>query len=200
PAGPLGEELVTEDTLLRVVDAFDGEIDCAEPPTVLEGEDATFSITRGFDTDGGCKGPTDGLLFNFEAGTEGNELFVDFITEPVDANPDTVAQFLEVITWEFDSPPDVPGGDDQHRTISYDDHIGDGKRVMPWCLHDPRDEDDKLPGGVVEPDDILPAGHTSCLIESASRVTEVMDILDYPMGTFIKVDVVYNIGDGKRYT
>ena len=49
-----------------------------------------------------ARAPTDGLLFNFEAGTEGNELFVDFITEPVDENPDTVAQFLEVITWRFD--------------------------------------------------------------------------------------------------
>ena len=89
------------------MESFDGEIDCGEDET-QSGEDATLNITRGFDTNGGCKGPTDGLLFNFEAGTEGNELFVDFITEPVGGA--SVAQFLEVITWEFDSPPNVPGG------------------------------------------------------------------------------------------
>ena len=204
PRGPMGVELGIDDTLFRVVDSFDGEIDCTENEILIEGENATFSVTRGFDIDGGCKGPADGLLFDFLAGTEGNELFVDFITEPVDAIPSTVAQFLEVITWEFDSPPDVPGGADQHRTLSYDDHVGAGKRVMPWCLQDPRDEDGDLPIGTVsvpvDPSDYLPAGHTSCLIESGSRVTGVVDILSYPLGTFIKVDIVYNIGDGKRYT
>jgi hypothetical protein len=204
PAGPLGVSLGTDDTVFGLVESFDGEIDCTENEILIEGEDATFSITRGFDIDGECKGPTDGLLFNFEAGTEGNELFVDFITEPVDAIPGTVAQFLEVITWEFDSPPNVPGGDDQHRTLSYDDHVNAGKRVMPWCLEDPRDEDGNLPIGTVavpvDPSDYLPAGHTSCLIESGSRVTGLGDILNYLPGTFIKVDVVYNIGDGKRYT
>jgi len=194
-AGPVGGPLGTDDTLFRVVDAFDGEIDCGEDET-QSGEDATLHITRGFDTDGGCKGPTDGLLFNFEAGTEGNELFVDFITEPVGGA--SVAQFLEVITWEFDNPPDVSSGP-QHRTISYDDHVGDGKRVMPWCKEDPRvDTSGVLPAG--NPADYLPLGHTSCLIESSSRVTGVLDILDYPLGTFLKVDIVYNIGDGKRYT
>ena len=210
PPGPLGlllqtsDPLPTDDTLFRIVEAFDGEIDCTENEILIEGEDATFSITRGFDIDGGCKGPTDGLLFDFEAGTEGNELFVDFIAEPVDADPDTVAQFLEVITWQFDSPPDVPGGDDQHRTLSYDDHVNAGKRVMPWCLEDPRDENGDLPVGTVsDPVDTtqyLPTGHTSCLIQSGSRVTGLGDILDFLPGTFIKVDVVYNIGDGKRYT
>jgi hypothetical protein len=195
PAGPVGGLLGTDDTLFRVGDAFDGEIDCGEDET-QSGEDATLNITRGFDTDGGCKGPTDGLLFNFEAGTEGNELFVDFITEPVGGA--SVAQFLEVITWEFDSPPDVSSGP-QHRTLSYDDHVGDGKRVMPWCNSDPRvDTSGVLPAG--NPADYLPLGHTSCLIESSSRVTGVLDILDYPLGTFLKVDIVYNIGDGKRYT
>ncbi|HJQ95292.1 MAG TPA: hypothetical protein VJ935_06230, partial [Acidimicrobiia bacterium] len=84
PAGPLGVELETDDTLFRVVEAFDGVLDCAENEILIEGENATFSVTRGFDTNGGCKGPTDGLLFNFDAGTDGDELFVDFITEPVD--------------------------------------------------------------------------------------------------------------------
>jgi hypothetical protein len=204
PAGPLGVSLGTDDTVFEVVEAFDGEIDCTENEILIEGENATFSITRGSDIDGECKGPENGLLFNFEAGTEGNELFVDFIAEPVDADPDTVAQFLEVITWRFDSPPDVPNGDPQHRTLSYDDHVGDGKRVMPWCLSDPRDGAGDLPVGTVsapvDPSAYLPAGHTSCLIESASRVTGLADILSHPLGTFIKVDVVYNIGDGKRYT
>ncbi len=204
PRGPMGDDLGIDDTLLRVVDAFDGEIDCTENEILIEGENATFSVTRGFDTNGECKGPTDGLLFDFSAGTEGNELFVDFITEPVDADPDTVAQFLEVITWQFDSPPDVPGGDDQHRTLSYDDHVNAGKRVMPWCLEDPRDENGNLPVGTVsDPVDTtqyLPTGHTSCLIQSGSRVTGLGDIFDFLPGTFIKVDVVYNIGDGKRYT
>jgi len=199
PAGPLGVSLGTDDTVFQMVESFDGEIDCDENEILIEGEDATFSITRGSDTDGNCKGPENGLLFDFEAGTEGNELFVDFITEPVDGN--SVAQFIEVITWRFDSPPDVPGGDDQHRTISYDDHVGDGRRVMPWCLQDPRvNASGGLPGGVVDPAAYLPAGHTSCLIHSSSRVTGLLDIGSYPLGTFIKVDIVYNIGDGKRYT
>jgi hypothetical protein len=194
-AGPLGTTLGTDDTLFKLVAPFDGEIDCTKGETLGDG-DARLDITRGFDTDGGCKGPENGLLFNFEAGTEGNELFVDFITEPVGGG--SVAQFLEVITWEFDSPPDVSAGP-QHRTLSYDDHVGDGKRVMPWCKSDPRvDTSGVLPAG--NPADYLPLGHTSCLIESSSRVTGVLDILDHPLGTFLKVDIVYNIGDGKRYT
>ena len=204
PPGPLGVELETDDTLFRVVNAFDGVLDCAENEILIEGEDATFSVTRGFDTNGGCKGPTDGLLFTFDAGTDGDELFVDFITEPVDENADTVAQFLEVITWQFDSPPDVDAGDDQHRTLSYDDHVGDPKRTMPWCLTDPRDEAGNLPVGTVsdpvDPFDYVPLGHTSCLIESNSRVAGLFDILDALPGTFIKVDIVYNFGDGKRWT
>ena len=78
------------------------------------------------------------------------------------------------------------------------------KRTMPWCLSDPRDEDGDLPVGTVsdpvDPFDYVPAGHTSCLIESSSRVTGLFDILDVPPGTFIKVDIVYNFGDGKRWT
>jgi hypothetical protein len=192
PPGPSG----SADTIFNLVEAFDGEIDCTETEILVEGENASMQITRGFDTDGGCKGPPDGLLFSFESGVEGDELFVDFIAEPVDADPDTIAQFLELITWNFDSPPDVPGGEDQHRTLSYDDHVGAGKRVMPWCLADPRDEDGDLPVGTalnpVDPSDYLPAGHTSCLIETTSHVTI--------LGDFVKVDIVYNVGDGKRYT
>jgi hypothetical protein len=36
------------------------------------------------------------------------------------------------------------------------------------------------------------------LIESQSYVTGLMDILDHPMGTFLEVDTIYNVGDGKR--
>ena len=197
--GPKGVALNTDDTLFELVESFDGEIDCGEDET-QSGEDATLNITRGFDTNGGCKGPTDGLLFNFEAGTEGSELFVDFITEPVGGA--SVAQFLEVITWEFDSPPNV-AVDEQHRTLRYDDPGGVGKQVMPWCLADPRVANGDLPGGLgitVDPGDFMPPGHTSCLIESSSRVAGFFDILDAPPGTFIKVDIVYNIGDGKRWT
>ena len=87
-----------------------------------EGGDATFNITRGFDTNGGCKGPTDGLLFNFDAGPK--ETSCSSTSSPSRSmGTPTVAQFLEVITWEFDGPPDVPAGDDQHRTLSYDDHV-----------------------------------------------------------------------------
>jgi hypothetical protein len=196
PAGPVGSTLGTVDTLFKLVDTFDGEIDCGETESLDEGGDATLDITRGFDTNGDCKGPPDGLLFNFESGVEGDELFVDFIAEPVDAYPDTVAQFLEVITWTFDSPPDVVGGEDQHKTLSYDDHVDSGKRVMPWCIADPRDGNGDLPVGTsenpVDPSDYLPAGHTSCLISSTSHVTM--------LGDFVKVDVVYNVGDGKRWS
>ena len=202
PAGPKGVALDTDDTLFELVESFDGEIDCGEDET-QSGEDATLNITRGFDTNGGCKGPTDGLLFNFESGTESNELFIDFITEPVGGA--SVAQFLEEITWEFDNPPNVPGGSDQHRTLSYDDHTNAGKRVMPWCKRDPRtNAAGDLPLGTVSAPVntslYLPTGHTSCLIESSSRVTGVLDILNYPLGTFLKVDIVYNVGDGKRWT
>jgi hypothetical protein len=190
PAGPVGTALGTTDTLFVLVQPFDGEIDCEETEALDEGGDATLEITRGFDTDGGCKGPEDGLLFNFESGVEGDELFVDFVTEA--ATGETLAQFLEVITWNFDSPPDVDGGDPQHGTLSYDDHVGAGKRVMPWCLADPREAGGGLPGGVVDTSLYLPAGHTSCLIEADSHVTM--------LGDFVKVDVVYNIGDGKRWS
>ncbi len=204
PPGPLGDSLGTNDTLFGVVQAFDGDIACGDTETLSDGGNAVFQTTRGFDIDGECKGPEDGLLFNFESGTEGDELFVDFVTEPVDTHPDTVAQFLEVITWSFDAPPDVPGGDDQQKTLSYDDHLGEGKRLMPWCLQDPRDENGDLPVGTstdpVDPSMYLPTGHTSCLIESNSHVTGIAEILQYPLGTFIKVDVVYNTGDGKRWS
>jgi hypothetical protein len=196
PRGPVGTELGIGDTIFTLVDAFEGEIACGETETLDDGGDGTLEITRGFDTNGGCKGPPDGLLFDFESGVEGDELFVDFIAEPVDADPDTVAQFLEVITWNFDAPPNVEGGDEQHRTLSYDDHVGAGKRVMPWCLSDPRDVGGDLPvGTAMDPVDTsayLPSGHTSCLIESTSHVTM--------LGDFVKVDIVYNVGDGKRYT
>jgi hypothetical protein len=73
---------------------------------------------------------------------------------------------------------------------------------MPWCLIDPRDGAGDLPvGTVLDPVDtteFLPTGHTSCLIESRSYVTGLMDILDHPMGTFLEVDTIYNVGDGKR--
>jgi hypothetical protein len=69
---------------------------------------------------------------------------------------------------------------------------------------DPRDGSGDLPVGTVsdpvDPSEILPAGHTSCLIESRSYVTGLADLLSHPLGTFLKVDIVYNIGDGKRYT
>jgi hypothetical protein len=174
PAGPVGSSLGTTDTLFILVQPFDGEIDCGETEPLDEGGDATTEITRGFDTSGECKGPADGLLFNFESGMEGDELFVDFITEPVDG--DTLAQFLEVITWNFGSPPDVINGDDQHKTLSYE-RVGDG-----------------LPGGsgvTVDPSDFLPTGHTSCLIESSSKVTIT--------GAFVAVDVVYNVAYCKRW-
>jgi len=196
-AGPVGGSLGTDDTLFRVVDAFDGEIACGDTETI-EGADVTFSITRGDDTDGECKGVDDKLLYNFEAGTEGSELFVDFVTEPVEEEPDAVAQFLEVITWEFDGPPNVDADEAQHRTLSYLDPGGPIKRPMPWCLADPRvDESNVLPAG--NPGDYVPAGHTSCLISSSSRVTGFLDF-GIELGTFIKVDIVYNFGDGKRWT
>ncbi len=129
----------------------------------------------------------DGLLFDFDAGVEGDRKFVDFVTEAVDGNPATVAQFLEVITWTFDDPPAVPG-QPQFRTLSYDDHVGAGERVMPWCLKDPR-VGGSLPSPL-DPATVLPPGHTSCLIEATSYVTL--------LGDFVSVDSVYNIGDGKR--
>ena len=187
PAGPVGAGLGTKDSLFQIVEAFDGEIDCTDTVT-LGGGDATNQITRGNDTNGGCKGPVDGLLFNFDSGLEGGRLFVDFVTDPVDANPATVAQFLEVITWTFDDPPAVPG-QAQQATLSYDDHVGAGERVMPWCLKDPR-VGGALPSPL-NPATVLPGTHTSCLIESRSRVTL--------FGDFVKVDTVYNIGDGKRW-
>ncbi len=188
PPGPVGALLETNDSLFSVVEHFDGEIDCTDTVTLGGGVNATHQITRGNDTNGRCKGPADGLLFNFEAGVEDGRKFVDFVTEPVDGDASTMAQFLEVITWTFDTPPDVELGG-QFIPISYDDHVGDGIRDMPWCLKDPR-VGGSLPSPVVTTT-ILPTGHTSCLIESDSHVTL--------LGKFVSVDTVYNIGDGKRY-
>jgi hypothetical protein len=145
-------------------------------------------ITRAGDTDGGCKGPENGLLFNFETGVEDGRKFVDFVTEPVDGDDSTMAQFLEVITWTFDEAPSVEGGS-QFIPISYDDHVGDGIRLMPWCLTDPR-VGGALPSPL-DPDTVLPAGHTSCLLESDNHFSL--------LGDFVSVDTVYNVGDGKRY-
>jgi len=175
----------TGDTLFNIVKVFDGEIDCEDP---AEKPGANYEVTRGLDTDGFCKGPVDGLLYNFEAGSEtvGGEvrLFVDFVTEPVDTNTATVAQFLEVITWTFADPPNVVGGAAQQRTLYYDDHVtGVPERVMPWCLKDPRPIGPGTTG-------VLPSGHTSCLIEANSQVTMA--------GDFETTHTIYNIGDGKR--
>jgi len=184
PSGPLGTSLHTADTLFSVVEVFDGEIDCETTVVLGGGDDPTMQITRGNDTDGGCKGPVDGLLFNFDAGVDAGRKFVDFVTEPVDANPSTVAQFLEVITWTFADPPNVVGGAAQQRTLYYDDHVtGVPERVMPWCLKDPRPIGPGTTG-------VLPSGHTSCLIEANSQVTMA--------GDFETTHTIYNIGDGKR--
>jgi hypothetical protein len=208
PRGPVGTELGIGDTIFKLVEAFEGEIDCTETETLVDGDEAIFEVTRGFDTHvdpeteaPACKGPADGLLFNYESGEDGDELFVDFITEPVDDDFDTVAQFLEVITWNFTSPPNVDAEppNSQHKTLFYDDPEFDdypvvGRRVMPWCKMDPR-VGGQLPVPTLDdPVDTslyLPDGHTSCLIDSHSFVT--------PDGDFIKEDVVYNIGDGKRW-
>ena len=175
----------TGDTFFHLVEAFDGEIDCLESVTLGSGN-ATNHITRGNDTNGGCKGPTDGLLFNFDSGVdESGRLFVDFVTEPVAGS--AVSQFLEVITWTYASPPAVPGNA-QQKTLFYDDHVGAGERVMPWCLIEPRVGGTLPPG--LDPTDVLPGDHTSCLIDSDSHVTLT--------GAWVKVDTVYNIGDGRR--
>jgi hypothetical protein len=189
PAGPSG----FRDSLFQLVEAFDGEIDCEDEPTVLGGgDDPTFEVIRGLDTNGGCKGPVDGLLYNFDAGEDEGSLFVDFVTDPWDEDQDTVAQFLEVITWRFDDPPATA----QFHTLSYDDHLGKGERDMPWCLKDPRVgvDLDQLPSPI-DTTKILPGDHTSCLIESKSYVTPSVDPA---LEDFIVVDTVYNIGDGKR--
>jgi hypothetical protein len=189
PAGPSG----SRESVFQLVEAFDGEIKCDfEPEELGGGDDPTFEVRRGLDTDGGCKGPDDGLLYNFDAGEEGDGLFVDFVTDPWDEDPATVAQFLEVITWTFDDPPATA----QFHTLSYDDHLGQGERDMPWCLKDPRmgEDMDELPAPI-DTTTILPDDHTSCLIESSSYVTPSDDP---SLEDFIVVDVIYNIGDGKR--
>jgi hypothetical protein len=192
PAGPIA---TAGETLFTIVEPFEGEIGC-NATVNLGGGQATTQITRGSNADGstcedGGKGP---LLFNFESGVEGEELFVDFIIEPVEGA--TQAQFLEVITWTFEDPPNVDAEEPQHATLSYDDHVGAERRVMPWCLIDPRVE-----GGLpapLDPATVLPPApegeppHTSCLIESNERVT--WD------GNLVKVDFVYNVADGKRWS
>jgi hypothetical protein len=195
---PNGAISLEGSTLFRLVEAFDGEIACGESTLPLGGGNATSTITRGDDTDGGCKGVDGKLLYNFDSGTDGTELFVDFFTEPIDEINTTVAQFLEVITWEFTSPPAAPS---QHRILSYDDpplnNATDvGKQPMPWCKEDPRVGDPEvnggLPSGPVVTSDYLPGNHTSCLIDVHSHVN--------PDGTFTTVHTIYNIGDGKRWS
>ncbi len=137
---PNGAISLEGNTLFRLVEAFDGEIACGESTPPLGGGNATSTVTRGDDTDGGCKGVDGKLLYNFDSGTDGTELFVDFFTEPIDEIDTTVAQFLEVITWDFVGPPPAPP---QHRILSYDDPPLNGapdvgKQAMPWCKKDPR--------------------------------------------------------------
>ena len=81
--GPVGVTLGTNDTLFKLVAPFDGELDCTETASLGSG-DATTEITRANDTDGGCKGPVNGLLFNFDSGVDGSRLFVDMVTDPVE--------------------------------------------------------------------------------------------------------------------
>jgi hypothetical protein len=175
--------------LFTIVQPFDGEIACDATVSLGEGP-ATTQITR---TDDGCddgKGP---LAFNFESGVEEGDLFVDFIIQAADGG--LTAQFLEVITWTFADPPNVDADEPQHGTVSYDDHVGAGRRVMPWCLIDPRVGGTLPP--TLDPATVLPPApggeppHTSCLIESNSHVTM--------LGDFIATDVVYNVADGKRW-
>jgi hypothetical protein len=183
--GPLGISLGgIKDTLFQLVEPFDGEIPCGGAAVLGGDDDPTFDVRRGFDTGGGCKGPVPGLLYTFDAGEEGEGvLFVDFVTAPVEGP--AVAQFLEEITWTFDDPPALP---EQFHTLLYDDHvIAIDERVMPWCLRDPRVEG-ALPSPL-DPATVLPSGHTSCLIDSASSVRG---------DDFIVEDIIYNIGDGKR--
>jgi hypothetical protein len=190
-ASPNGAISLEDDTLFHLVEAFDGEIDCGVPEPPLGGGNATFNVTRGFDTEvldsdpDGCKGPDDGLLFEFDSGIEDGELFIDFVTEPVDESEATFAQFLEVITWTFATPPNV-----QHQTLDYDDHVGEGRREMPWCEKDPR-VGSALPSAPVVHSNYLPEEHTSCLIDVHSYVN--------PDGKFTTVHTIYNIGDGKRW-
>jgi hypothetical protein len=194
-----------DDTMFRLVQAFDGEIGCFDDePTDLGEGNAKLSINRGVDTDGGCKGIDEKLSYTFDSGTDPstNELFVDFFIEPGDPADTRVAQFLEVITWEFGGPPAAPP---QHRILFYNDppldpQPGDedaDRQPMPWCLADPRAQDvlgeplPELPDGAVDPYVYLPSeDHTSCLIEVNSYVT--------PDG-FTTVHTIYNIGDGKRW-
>ncbi len=195
---PNGAISLEGDTLFRLVEAFDGEIACGESEPPLGGGNATFNVTRGFDTDGGCKGIDGQLLYTFDSGPDGLELLVDFDTESSFPSTGSVAQFVEVITWEFVSPPAAPL---QHRILSYDDPpLGDGpdtvgKQPMPWCKKDPRvgnpEVNGGLPSGPVVSSDYLPGAHTSCLIVVNSQVN-----LD---GTFTTVHTIYNIGDGKRW-
>ena len=194
--GPVGQSLGTNDTVFKVVAPFDGDLACGEKTPPLVGDHATTEITRGNDAiSDGCKGPVNGLLYNFDSGVEGDRLFVDMVTEPVPGS-EAVAQFLETITWTYDNPPDVPGGDPQQRTLFYDDHVDAGERVMPWCLIDPRGEGGALAAGL-DPETVLPdpvpatdPPHTSCLIASESHVTM--------SGAFVTTHSIYNIGDGKR--
>ncbi len=188
-AGPTG----TTDTVFNIVEVFDGEIDCGDTANLGGGSDPDFQTTRGDDTDGACKGPVNGLLFNFDTGSLGDgRKFVDFVTVNPGSGTGT-AQFLEEINWTSDAPPDTEAGDDQLATLTYDDHVGAGERVMPWCLMDPR-VGGNLPTGTEEdPVDtslILPEGHTSCLIASESHVTL--------FGSYVSTDTVYGIADGFR--
>jgi hypothetical protein len=97
----------------------------------------------------------------------------------------TVAQR---ISWELGATPDV-------NVLSYDDPpygaAGD-PRTMPFCLKDPIDPDgaDGLTletGSDYDPEDILPAGETTCLIESSQG----------PGPDPLRIDLTYSSVDGR---
>lgn len=107
----------------------------------------------------GCEGSKE---FFFSAGLDTNgDPFVNLMPLPGQDE----AQFLEELV--FSADPDVT----QDSRLVYDDHVGAGDRDMPYCTSDPRDGEFEL-ATELDPEEILPDGHTSCIVRAEFLVVE----------------------------
>jgi hypothetical protein len=157
---------------------------CYDPNVITSGgtvDLGNFTITRGSDD----KGP---LAFTFDTGYDQatDRFFVDF--QAFGGAQTEKARFLEIILWNLDTPP--PNANPQERPLYYDDHVGKGERLMPWCKEDLWNETTRsafFPAKSVNP---LPYGHTSCRIYTETEVTAT---------GLVSRDYVFTEIDGARW-
>lgn len=151
-AGPLGTTLGTNDSLFRVVQVFDGQLDCGD--TITEGDGTTTPeavFTRYNNTDGSAC-----FLkpYNFSTTFDGSNELVSFL--PEGPQPAAYSGLLTFLPENGTAPFSIDG-------LEYDDD-GDGAFVlMQWC-----DEPLVVDGSGTVTSDPLPPGETWCILGSTS--------------------------------